>query len=105
MNFSSYILDIKDCSSLEEIRYHIDLLDREIVSLLAKRGEYVSQAAKFKKNIGNVEDKNRINEIITKVAKYANEINFDPNIISRIYESMIRIYVEYEKQSFRERPN
>ena len=81
------------------------MLDREIVSLLAKRGEYVSQAAKFKKNIGNVEDKNRINEIITKVSKYANEINFDPSIISRIYEFMIRIYVEYEKQSFRERPN
>lgn len=93
-------MDIKDCSSLDEIRYHIDLIDREIVSLLAKRGEYVRQAANFKKSIGNVEDKNRINEIIKKVTKYANEINFDPSIVSQIYESMIRIYVEYEKKSF-----
>jgi isochorismate pyruvate lyase len=94
-------LDIKDCSSLEEIRYHIDLLDREIVSLLAKRCRYVNQAVKFKKHIGDVEDKNRINEIISKVIKYANEINFDPSIVSQIYESMIRVYVEYEKKSFR----
>ncbi|HET6590954.1 MAG TPA: chorismate mutase [Candidatus Nitrosocosmicus sp.] len=98
-------MDIKDCSSLEEIRYHIDLLDREIVSLLAKRGEYVRQAAKFKENIGSVEDKNRINEIITKVAKYAKEINFDSSIVAQIYAYMIRIYVEYEKKSFRQRKN
>jgi isochorismate pyruvate lyase len=96
-------LDIKDCSSLKEIRHHIDLLDREIVLLLAKRGEYVRQAAKFKENIGSVEDKHRINEIITKVEKYANEINFDSSIVSQIYEFMIRIYVEYEKKSFRQR--
>ena len=103
MNFSSYILDIKDCSSLEEIRYHIDLLDREIVSLLAKRGRYVTQASKFKTNIENIEDKNRINEIISKVTNYAKEINFDPSIIAQIYESMIRIYIQYEKNSFLER--
>lgn len=104
-NFSSYILETKEFSSLEEIRYHIDIIDKEIVLLLAKRGSYVNQAAKFKKNIRNVKDKNRIDEVISKVTKYANDINFDPSIIAQIYKSMIRIYIQYEKNSFREHHN
>lgn len=38
-----------NCTSLEQVREHIDGLDRKIVSLIAERGAYVSQAAGFKK--------------------------------------------------------
>jgi len=37
------------CTTLEEVRSNIDRLDQQIVSLLAERGHYVSQAARFKK--------------------------------------------------------
>lgn len=93
-------MDAKNCTSLEEIRYHIDLIDEQIVSLLAKRGGYVNQAAKFKTNIGNVEDRNRIQEIISKVTKYANELDFDQSVVTQIYEYLIQVYIQYERKTF-----
>ena len=89
-----------ECSSLEEIRENIDLIDREIVSLLVKRGKYVMQAVKFKKSITNVEDQVRINYIITKVTAYAREMNFNSNIIEQIYRFLIQVYIQLEKETF-----
>ena len=89
-----------ECSSLEEIRENIDLIDREIVSLLVKRGKYVMQAVKFKKSITNVEDQVRINYIITKVTAYAKEMNFNSSIIEQIYRFLIRVYIQLEKETF-----
>ena len=39
-----------NCDSLEQVREKIDGLDRQIVGLIAERGAYVSQAARFKKD-------------------------------------------------------
>ena len=89
-----------ECSSLEEIRENIDLIDREIVSLLVKRGKYVMQAVKFKKSIAKVEDQARINYIITKVTAYAREMNFNSNIIEQIYRFLIQVYIQLEKETF-----
>ncbi|HEU5120989.1 MAG TPA: chorismate mutase [Candidatus Nitrosocosmicus sp.] len=85
---------------MEEIRENIDLIDRKIVSLLVQRGNYVMQAAKFKKNITMVEDPVRINNIITKVTDYAKEMKFDPNIIEQIYRFLIQVYIQLEKDTF-----
>lgn len=89
-----------ECSSLEEIRENIDRLDRDIVSLLVKRGNYVIQAAKFKKNITKVEDQTRINNIITKVMDYSKEMNFDSSVIEQIYRFLIQVYIQLEKDAF-----
>lgn len=93
-------MTINECSSLEEIRENIDLIDREIVSLLVQRGRYVMQAAKYKKHITKIEDQVRINNIITKVTDYAKETNFDPNVIEQIYRFLIQVYVQLEKETF-----
>lgn len=89
-----------ECSSLEEIRQNIDLIDREIVSLLIKRGRYVMQAAKFKNNITKIEDQVRINNIITKVTAYSREMNFDSSVIEQIYRFLIKVYIQLEKETF-----
>lgn len=89
-----------ECSSLDEIRQNIDLIDREIVSLLIKRGRYVMQAAKFKNNITKIEDQVRINNIITKVTAYSKEMNFDSSVIEQIYRFLIKVYIQLEKETF-----
>ncbi len=91
---------IEECSSLEEIRENIDLIDKEIVSLLVKRGNYVKQAAKFKKNISKVEDQVRINNIITKVTNYSKDMNFNPFVVEQIYRFLIQVYIQFEKETF-----
>jgi len=93
-------LTTNECSSLEEIRENIDLIDRDIVSLLVKRGNYVMQAAKFKNNITKVEDQVRIDNIITKVTDYSKEMNFNSSVIEQIYRFLIQVYIQLEKDTF-----
>jgi isochorismate pyruvate lyase len=93
-------MDVPKCSSLGEIRYHIDELDRQIVVLLAIRGEYVKQAALFKESENNIRDIKRLEQVISKVTSVANEIGFDPEIIEQIYRSLIEIYIQLETKSF-----
>jgi chorismate mutase len=42
------------CTSIEDVRQHIDQIDRDVVALLAKRGKLVNQAAAFKKTTDDV---------------------------------------------------
>ena len=39
----------KCCQSLSEVRTNIDRIDKELVRLMAERGQYVHEAARFKK--------------------------------------------------------
>lgn len=87
-------------SSLDEIRTNIDKLDKEIVSLLSKRGEFVKQAAKFKANAVNVKDSKRLEQIIEKVTSYAQEIGFDPFTVEIIYRNMIEAFIRLEMKTF-----
>lgn len=93
-------MTIYECNCLGDIRANIDLIDGEIVSLLVQRGKYVMQAAKYKKNITEVEDQARIKNIITKVRGYAKQMDFDPNTIEQIYRYLIQVYIQLEKETF-----
>jgi isochorismate pyruvate lyase len=97
---SLIFMDVFNCSSLGEIRYHIDELDKQIVVLLAKRGEYVKQAAKFKESENSIRDIKRLEQVISKVTSVAKEIGFEPGIIEQIYRNLIEIYIQLETKSF-----
>jgi len=55
------------CSSLEEVRSNIDVIDRKIVALIAERGGFVMQAARFKKSTDDVKAPQRVEQVISKV--------------------------------------
>ena len=46
MEKGEHAMDVK-CTSIEDVRRHIDQIDREVVTLLGKRGKFVTQAAAF----------------------------------------------------------
>ncbi|WP_265420797.1 chorismate mutase [Aeromonas salmonicida] len=52
-------MDVR-CNSLNEVRENIDNIDREIVALLAARGNFVTQAASFKQTTSEVKAPNRV---------------------------------------------
>ncbi|MGN6346433.1 MAG: chorismate mutase [Candidatus Nitrosocosmicus sp.] len=87
-------------SSLDEIRADIDKLDKEIVGLLCKRGEYVKQAARFKTTASNIKDSKRLEQIVEKVTSYAKDHRFDPFIIETIYRNMIDIFIQLETKAY-----
>ncbi|MGE4278426.1 MAG: chorismate mutase [Magnetospirillum sp.] len=88
------------CRNLADVRDNIDRLDRQIVPLLAERAGYVRQAAGFKETKAAVVDQARIESIVLKVRHMANEEGCDPDVIERIYRSMIDAFIIFESQEW-----
>lgn len=89
---------IQTCNFLEEVRAEIDQLDRQIVALLAERGAYVKQAARFKKTTDDVKAPARVEQVIAKVRALADELGANPNVTEQVYRAMIAAFVEAEMQ-------
>ncbi len=88
---------IDSCSSLEEIRAHIDRIDRQIVALLAERGGYVKQAAHFKKTADEVKAPQRVEQVIGKVRELSWELGANPAVTEQIYRALISAFVDAEQ--------
>jgi isochorismate pyruvate lyase len=92
---------MKKCNSLEEVREEVDKIDEQIVSLIAKRNDYIKQAANFKTSIDEVKSHDRIDFIMQRVRKKAIEHNVNPNMIEDLFTRMIDEMVETEIAEFR----
>ena len=93
--------NIKQCSSLEEVREEIDKIDIELVDLISKRSHLIRQAASFKNSVQEVKAEDRINFIMQRVRHHAIEKNISANMISELFEIMINEMVESEISEFR----
>ena len=91
---------MKKCKTLEEARVEIDLLDKEIVSLIAKRNDYIKQIAHFKTSVEEVKAEDRVSEVISNVRKQAISLELSPNLINDLYVRMIDGMVESEIAEF-----
>ena len=89
------------CNSLEEVRSAIDLLDDQIVELIAKRNSYIKQAAGFKDTVEEVKSEERIDYVIQKARVKALEYNLSPNLVEELFRIMIDEMVESEIAEFR----
>ncbi|MCF5653072.1 chorismate mutase [Pseudomonas syringae] len=83
-------------TTIEEVRAHIDTIDRDVVALLAKRGKLVNQAAAFKKTTDDVRAPNRVEQVIAKVRAMANETGASPEVVAQIYRAMIAAFINEE---------
>ncbi|KTS93260.1 chorismate mutase [Pseudomonas fulva] len=84
------------CTSIEDVRAHIDDIDRQIVALVARRGNYVAQAATFKKTSTDVRAPARVEQVITKVRNLAHESGACPDVVESVYRAMIGAFIEQE---------
>jgi isochorismate pyruvate lyase len=86
------------CQSLGEVRSHIDRLDQQILALIAERGSYVHEAARFKANPDAVEDPNRVAQIIAKIRGLAEQAHLSPNVAEATYRAMIGAFTVEERK-------
>jgi len=93
-------MQLKNCTSLEEVRGEIDKVDEEILHLIAKRKEYVKQAAKFKHSIAEVKAEDRVAYVVDRVRHLALTLGVSPNMVTDIYKQMIEEMVESEIAEF-----
>ncbi len=89
---------MNSCKDLNKIRENIDRIDHQIVNLIAERSFYVKQAAKFKKDTNDVKAPSRVEAVIEKVRKIAEENSLAPDIIETVYRSMINSFINMELQ-------
>ncbi|PRA22516.1 chorismate mutase [Pseudomonas poae] len=84
------------CATLEEVRSNIDRLDQQIVTLLAERGHYVSQAAHFKKDTDSVKAPQRVEQVIAKVRELSRSVGANPEVTEQVYRTMIAAFIQQE---------
>jgi len=89
------------CNSLEEVRDAIDLLDTQIIELIAKRNSYIKQAAGFKESVEEVKAEDRIDDVVQRARVKALELNLSPNLVEDLFRMMIDEMVATEIAEFR----
>ena len=85
-----------ECRSIEEVRERIDRIDRQIVGLLAERGNFVKQAARFKKTTDDVKAPQRVEQVISKVKTLSEELGANPFVTEQVYRAMISAFIQAE---------
>ena len=79
------------------MRENIDRIDHTIVTLMAERGKYVAEAARFKKDPAAVSEPARVEAIIAKVRADAEAQGLDPIVTEMTYRAMIAAFGVYER--------
>lgn len=88
------------CDNLNEVRQEIDKIDCELIGLIAKRGDYVQQAAKFKKTTGDVKAPDRVEQIICKVKTLAAKLSASESVVEATYRAMISAFIKVEMSEY-----
>jgi len=88
---------------LYSLRTKLDKLDNDLLKLIKKRSNLVSEVLKVKIYKKEIIDKKRINFILKKIKKKSKQIKIDPKITSRIWKNMIWTFIDYEKRNFKKK--
>lgn len=86
--------------SLDEVRDNIDRIDHSIIRLMAERGSFVQQAARFKTSRADVEAPKRVEQVVAKVRSLASEAGLEPQVAEAAYRAMIAAFIEVEHLAF-----
>ncbi|NDP20965.1 MAG: isochorismate-pyruvate lyase [Paludibacter sp.] len=77
------------CTSKEEIRAQIDIIDKEIIALFAKRFQYVSEIVKYKSDVKSVVAQGRKNQVIKDRGEWAEAHGLDKETFEQIYRFLV----------------
>lgn len=94
-------MEIEICQSLDQVRSNIDRIDDGIIKLIAERGEYVAQAAAFKKSESAVRDSSRVEAVVKNARSKAERYGANPDLIEAVYREMISRFIDSEMSDFK----
>jgi isochorismate pyruvate lyase len=93
------------CNSLDEIRWHIDELDQQIVSLIGERFRYVKEVMRFKSTSNDIIAPERYNAVIASRRQMAVENGLSPDIVESLYRLLLNYFIEEERLILEKRKN
>ena len=85
------------------IRKKLDKLDIKFLNLIKKRTLLVNQVLKNKKFKKDIVDKKRIKVILKNISKKSKSRGIDYLITKRIWQSMIKAFIDYEYRNFKKK--
>lgn len=86
------------CDTLADVRSAIDQIDHLIVGLLAERGRYVHEAARFKRDAAAVAAPERVQQVLDQALAHARQMGASPAVVEAVYRAMVGAFVQYEAQ-------
>ncbi len=92
----------EQCKDMVEIRAAIDLLDRQVITLLGQRFSYVKAAAKYKTNKASVKAPERFQAMLQQRRIWAQEEGLNPDAIEKLYQDLVNHFIEEEMQAWKE---
>lgn len=93
---------VKECKNIDDIRGSIDVIDKEIIYLIAKRAKYVYATSKFKKDTKSVKATDRVKSMLQKRGEWAEKKKLDPKIIIKIFSELVNYFVKREMAKWKE---
>jgi isochorismate pyruvate lyase len=90
-----------ECVSIEDVRAAIDAIDREVVTALGRRAEYVKEITRFKKTEADVRAPDRQRQVLAQRRAWAEEVGLDPDLVEGIYRAVIDHFVAQELKDLR----
>ena len=85
------------------VRKSIDKIDLKLLNLLKARTELVKKVILLKKFKKQIVDKKRIKKVLLNIKRISIKKNIDPKITNKIWKSMIRGYIDFEKRNFKKK--
>ena len=82
--------------TMKEVREEIDLLDKELVLLLARRQKCIEMAALVKNDEKLIIDEDRIEEVISKVKSFGESCGLSHEISEPLWRKLIDLSIEHE---------
>ena len=85
-----HIKEPRNCKSIQDVRDAIDVIDREILRLFAKRLDYVKEIVKYKKNNEeSIVARERKEQVLQQRENWAKELKLDEEMIEQIFRIVI----------------
>lgn len=91
-----------DCETMAELRAEIDALDKELVSLLALRSDFIDRAVTLKTR-ENLPPRipGRVAEVIANVRASAGERGLDPDLAESLWSVLIEWAIARETEAMK----
>ncbi len=84
---------------LEDVRAEIETIDQEIIRLIAKRTELAKDVLEAKKlNKMPINDENRNQEVMERVANISTECGLDAGEVKNIFKILIKMSIERQHE-------
>lgn len=89
------------CTGMEDIRSEIDQMDKDIISILGKRFQYVKAASKFKTSETSVKAPERFKSMLQQRRVWAQEFGLNPDAIEKLYTDLVNHFIKEEMEKWK----